>query len=488
MAEIYKVDNLTEALNLAKKFKLTRKYDLFRGQSQNWKVVSTVGRLNKEEFYQGKEKLERLLLFLQSNPSLEKFASNIDWFYAVAQHYGLPTNYIDFSSSPDVAAYFATNSKSNKIGEESVIICLNENDFNKFVNFSRTIYEKDKVIPPYIVKTNVDNLWRLQAQKGCFLYTPYADIEFYYDFDRIIFPYSYPFNEIPKEHIYPIQKSELEILLDQYFNSEKRLEGNKRFKKFATENNIPHHTIPSFNIYKYLKSNKIHPSWYSEEFKKWNFKINEEWNSSNGSEIINVHFSFNESVNNQIELIVEEISTYFNIKPIKRSFHLDFIVISKPKLSENLTSILKMNCSRIWNGTRNLPFTDKEIFIIIAKYICLEIYENKFDKIPHLTTEELIVLELTNEYGSITRCCVSPSKLVAAFRNDINEILKDELTLNISSEILLCVNKPDLIFDFNNLLQLFKEELIAYQVLHNSENSNPVIFYAPTQISVLGYA
>ena len=58
----------------------------------------------------------------------------------------------------------------------------------------------------------------------------------------------------------------------------------------------------------------------------------------------------------------------------------------------------------------------------------------------------------------------------------------------IPSEILLHINTPRYIFDFSKLLDLFKKELIAYQVLENSENNNPVIFFSPSQLRTIGYA
>lgn len=133
-------------------------------------------------------------------------------------------------------------------------------------------------------------------------------------------------------------------------------------------------------------------------------------------------------------------------------------------------------------------FSTNEIHRIIAKYICLEIYEDKLDEIPSLTSEELLALELTNEYGSITRCFASPSKIISSFRDDLDQILINELSDNIGVEILLRVNKPELLFDFSRLLELFKDQLIPYQVLYNSETQNPVIFYTPTQIAIMGYA
>jgi hypothetical protein len=488
MAERFRVNNLTEAVNLARQYSASGQYDLFRGQGQNWRVKPTMARLNKSDLEKGLDQLKRLHYYLQTQKPLEKFVSDIDWFYAVAQHYGLPTNYIDFSKSVDVAAFFSTNSKSNKIGEDCVIICLQENDLNEFLKVTKSIYEKDKVVAPYIVKPNVDNLWRLQAQQGCFVYTPYADFEFYYDFDKIIFPFSEPYKDIPIENIYPERKSELEILLDHYFNTEKKLEGQDRFRKFIKENKILHHELPPLSFNHLLKSNTPHSSWQTNLFEEWMFKVDEEWKNTLDTKTLEIYFDFKKPIDDQIQEIIKKLSTSFANQSINRNSSLTFEIIAKPKLSKKLSRTISKSCSRIWDGTRNLPFSDNEIQKIIAKYVCLEIYEDKFDETPSLTTEELITLELTNEYGSITRCYSSASKIISTFRDDIKEILVDDLTQNISSEILLSVNKPDLLFDFNRFLELFKDELIPYQVLYNSEDKNPVIFYTPTQITVMGYA
>jgi hypothetical protein len=375
MPEIFRVNNLNEALNLARRFKTSEQYNLFRGQGQNWKVKPTMARLKNRDLEKGLDQLKRLNYYLQTHKPLEKFVSDIDWFYAVAQHYGLPTNYIDFSKSVDVAAFFATNSKSNKIGEDCVIICLQENDFNEFLKLTKSIYEKDNVVAPYIVKPNVDNLWRLQAQQGCFVYTPYADIEFYYDFDKIIFPFSEPYRGILNENIYPEHKSELEILLDQYFNTEKKLEGQERFRKFIKENNISHHEIPPLNYNHLLKSNTPHSSWQTQLFDDWMFKVDEEWQNTLSTYTVEIHLYFKKHINDQIQEIIKELSTAFTNKPVDRNSPMTFEIIATPKISKKLSRIISRSCSRIWDGTRNLPFSDNEIQTIIAKYICLEVFE-----------------------------------------------------------------------------------------------------------------
>lgn len=488
MGTIYRASGLEAALNLAKQFKTEGKYHLFRGQAQNWPVVPTSGRLSKEEFECAKQKLERLLYFFHTNKLLKKYARNYDWFYAVAQHYGLPTNYIDFSEDPEVAAFFATNSKSNIVGSDSVIICLDENDFSDFVRFTKVIYEKDKVIPPCIVRVDVDNLWRLQAQKGAFVYTPYSDTEFYYDFDRIVFPYTEPYDAVVKSDVYPDKKSELEILLDQFFNSEERIAGQKRFEKFIKENNIPSHTVgkPSFDHL--LKNRKSHYSWRSKQYSRWNFVLKEEWNRNRREEVIKLKIEINKQVSNKVTDLKETLIAFVADKQIQRTDDLVFKLATSPKLPRKTLQIISRSCSRIWDGTRTLPYSDEEIFSIIANYILLEISNWDSENILFLSDEEPILLELTNAYGSLTRCYASPSKIISAFRSDINNTLIDSLSENLTSEILLQINKPRLLFDFKKLIELFKEEMVLYQVFHNSEKDEPVIFYTPAQVFVMGYA
>ena len=286
MSGIHRANNLEDAINLAKHFSDFGKYNLFRGQAQNWNVTPSSARLNQHEFEEGIEKLKRLYDFIETSENLGKYQSNIDWFFAVAQHYGLPTNYIDFTTNYKVAAFFATNSKSNKKGKESVIVCLNEVDFTDFINYTQSIYLNDKVIAPYLCKIDVHNLWRLQAQEGLFLFTPYSNIEAYYNFDRIIFPYQEPYKGINRNQIYPENKSELEINLDYYFNNEERLIGQKRFRKFIKEMKISGFTMPDLKINDFLISSKHHRSWDSRDCLKWRYTFLDNWKTVENASLI----------------------------------------------------------------------------------------------------------------------------------------------------------------------------------------------------------
>lgn len=488
MTKTYKVKNLEEALLLAQKLKKKGKYNLFRGQAQNLRVTPTLSRISNKSYTQLKEKLERLYYFFSTHSSLKKFKTDIDWFYAVAQHYGIPTNYIDFTSDIEVAAYFATNSKSNIVGTDCSIICLNEGDFKSFIEFTNVLYSKDKVIPPYIARVDVDNLWRLQAQKGCFLFTPYDDIEYYYDFDKILFPFEKPFENLSKSEIYPERKSELEILIDQYFNTEEKINGEKRLHLFAKQFNIPIKTLPPMESEKLLIQNKAHSSWKSKFFKQWIYQIKDEWQSPTLSIKAVIKINSNISTQDLFHHILKKLNSFFLSQNIKRSNALHFEIVSKPQINKKLKNIINRNMTRIWDGTRNLPFTDLEILEIIAKYVCLELKESKDNVENSQDGEKMILIEMNSDYGSRTRCYASPSKLVSAFRKDLGKVLVNRFMPTDQVEILLHINIANLLFDFKKLLQAFKNEIIAYQVFHNSEYENPVIFYTPSQINVLGYA
>lgn len=491
MAKIYKTANLNDALQLAEEFRATDKYDLFRGQARNWPVIPSALRIGRKAHEEILQKLGRLYYFFQTNPFAKKYANDNDWFFAVAQHYGIPTRYLDLTFNPAVAAYFATHSKSNKVGEECVIICIKESEFKSFLSLANSIYAKHDEIPPYIARVDVDNLWRLQAQEGCFLYAPYTDFETFYPFDKIIFPFTEPFSELKDADIYPKRKSELETILDHYFNVEEKIVKQRELRRFAEEMKIPISPPHPKSGKRLLKKKKEHLSWAAEHTSKWEYSFREEWQRTETSHTLKLFFNFKETIGLQITSLQNALSTFFSENKVSKETNIQFEIMPSARVSKKTKETVNRSCARIWDGVRNLPYTDHDIFTMISKYICFELYKHKYKYVPSSSDEELVLLQISSEYGSYTRSYVSAEGLVKAFREDIRDILVKDLTVvldTLGSQVLLYTNKAPLLFDFNELIDLFKEELIPYQVLHNSQNDNPVIFYSPARVVEMGYA
>jgi hypothetical protein len=204
------VGNVIEAVELAQKLKQDGDYDWFRGQIKSWPLKSSFLRLDQEKRAQALEKLRRFESWVRNTAGLESLTANTNSMVAVGQHYGLPTNFIDFTTSPEIAGFFASCGEQTEEDQLSCILCLNTKDLMEFWKILPAKYP-----PPELIAIDVQNLWRLQAQHGTFLYCPYTN----------------------NDKIFPKRKSQLEILLDQYFMNEQLIEGERNLpesiKKFT---------------------------------------------------------------------------------------------------------------------------------------------------------------------------------------------------------------------------------------------------------------
>ena len=152
--EVFKADNVHEAVTLAKRFRQLGRYDWFRGQNREWELISSFLRLDEPNQDKAIERMRRFMNWLQITPALKHLLQNRDAAFAVAQHYGFPTNYIDFTVDPKVAAFFATDSKSDN--DDACILCLSIPDLKAFW---KDIPHQDQYPPPDFIDIDVSNLW-----------------------------------------------------------------------------------------------------------------------------------------------------------------------------------------------------------------------------------------------------------------------------------------------------------------------------------------
>jgi hypothetical protein len=132
---------------------------IYRGmENAGWELKPTVGRLNNYSI-----SLEREMLTLFKNgarPYLDKEPSN-DWeWISLAQHHGLPTRLLDWTSNPLVATYFAVEKDT---GTDRVVYALPALTVLNTLSYAPLDYDMDDfVFLPELVTS------RILAQGGCF--------------------------------------------------------------------------------------------------------------------------------------------------------------------------------------------------------------------------------------------------------------------------------------------------------------------------------
>ena len=192
--EVYEAANIEEAVELAYKLKAEGRYNWFRGQVLDWPPVSSLYRVLESGDSEKKEKSARreemFSNWVGKIPELRYLQAleHVHDAFAIMQHYGIPTYYIDFTTDPGVAGFFAADTASPPTEGKSCIYCLNADDLMSLWDSIKDL-DFRKGCSVELVEIDVRNLWRLQAQQGVFLLSNYNwNID--YPMDRILFPYT----------------------------------------------------------------------------------------------------------------------------------------------------------------------------------------------------------------------------------------------------------------------------------------------------------
>jgi FRG domain len=195
-------------------------YDLFRGQRNDWPPIASLWRTLGVARESALAKMEQFRDWCSSQPLLSPYFSDSDQLVAIAQHYGLPTSFLDVTSSAEIALYFALENASANPGDRPVVFAWKKSDCEHRSDI--------RLINPI-----VPNLWRLEAQRGLFLETN-DGVDIFTVVPRchkIVITNPQPSKRLTREIVYPIRKSLLETILDIYFYRELTEETLKLFTR-----------------------------------------------------------------------------------------------------------------------------------------------------------------------------------------------------------------------------------------------------------------
>jgi len=477
MGVIFYAKDIHEALAEADRLKSEGKYDLFRGQEKaEWYVQSSLARY--ESYEDALAKLGRFEEWVKNTPGLGMLAKDVDQMLAVAQHYGLPTNFVDFTDKPKIAAIFAVDGVEPDASYEGCIICLNTRDFFDFLE--RYLAVSDSNRSAELIRVSVQNLWRIEAQSGVFIFLPYREIEKLYDFDRIVFPQNKTQLAFRKEEIYPAQESQLELLLRQYFMRERMLENHKIFKE---ELNAIFYEWPDVlpNAQALTHKPTFLASWSDINLSAWLCVPHERYDSY--CQPIDVELP-NEMLpsNDFASLLAKEFLKKLARQPRLRQSIVDW------KLSTGISSNLEIKLRTLWNGIRVLPYSDSFVsealanLILMAKWeedygISKKSFESHFGKFHEI--------EIASEDGSYSRAWVSDDSVMGSLRKDFVDFTNfSQIDAITPIQLYQVINDPRKVFEYDKLCEWFVKQAVPYQVLTRDEKS--AIFFSPARLNVIG--
>lgn len=488
--QTYSVSSLEEAVELATRFKNQGIYDWFRGQQEDWPLYSSAARRGISQEKQEEIMEEQLLLvrWMRETAGISDIAKDIDAVLAIAQHHGLPTSLLDFTTEPGVAGYFASSDKKGSKGK-GFIYCLNTEDLRNFHEEMRAHspdYRDSSDIA--FIHSDVPNLWRMEAQHGVFLYAP-SNFFDYYLIDQIEFPHPSNLSFPTKRDIYPEQKSPLEIELDHFFE----ILANSRFHK-ALRDRFPDAISHQIEAPK----NRVHPEffkrgtlpkmqgWSKSRMDPWKFFPTERLREKSKAEV-GLIIDLRSDASEIRSRVAFGVARALSLDPMLRKKAVNWMLLPQGRLQAKLRGSIDL----VWNGMRMLPYDNDVIANAIA--LCFALHKHGFrdasDEEAKAIIDSLIgnsiKIDIGDSNGSSSEGYASAASLRESIRCDLPKRLRNTYIKHASSPfaLLQMCSAPERLFEFDPFISLFGTQIIPTQVMRSETGS---IFFSPARIEGFG--
>lgn len=473
--------DLAEAIAIAQAMKAGGSADWFRGQVRNWPLQSAFVRRGPAEREAALDRIATFKAWIEREPALADIAADDDAVIAVAQHYGLPTNFIDFSTEPRVAAFFAVHDAPEPAGpgELGCIVCLNSADFARFSQAMSNVRPELGQGEP--IRVDIPELWRLQAQHGTFLHYPF-DAGFertIYDMDRLVFP-AVPADAVPpgivaEIDIYPPQKSDLEILLDQFFTLEGRgpapaapsRSGFTVLQFEAQAGGIDAECFGPLGL-------PPDPSWSADRLSGWRKPAPERWVALSTAPLVRLSVARGATPAQAHADLSRQMDTWLAQPAGLRRTPVRW-QIELPSGTEPAAAM--HSAALVWDGLRRWPYADADVARGIATAVVASMLMAENPGLamrPEQAREafgrflgEAIEVEIGMADGSYTRGWVGASALRSAVRDDFTNWLAPAWRGRIESiqAIQQVASVAQHVFDFGRLASVFARQVAPTQAV-----------------------
>jgi hypothetical protein len=528
MMKILRADSIDDAVRYARQCQAEGEFDLFRGQVRRRPLVPTLLRLDPESAQQAATRMEMFLHWVENTSLAHRMLPDLPSCVAVAQHYGLPTRLLDVTRDPRIAGFFASHTASPPEGAvDSCIFCFNSGRVKRAMAKLRADaiaagFEEDDVELPFLLDIDVQNLWRLQAQRGAFLVVPLSLenpeellIERMLDVTCVVFPYSGPLAGVEQRWVYPNRKSALEVLLDEFFEREALAEHQAEMRAAGVT------VIDAAKAQEMAASIDFAALGFRKEVVDVLKLQDRGAECFRGGEVppadeswldpevvgpwVNVDAETFHDAYSEQEFVLRagkapnldalEVACVARVRkalaagkvPRNRTVHWRLISgagaeVAAPTLDDELPNPERATAGRwielAWDGMRALPYSDEELSIAIGRIAAGLAWIGR-GKSPW--GGDFLAIDLVTETGGDPMTRLPQAAFRESLRLDL-WLLLDPAWQHLIDDpklLVMAVPSPQLLFDFDSWRRLFAAYLIPSQVLMCAQGGSHWVIYNP---------
>lgn len=441
------VESLEEAVEFCRLLQREGKADLFRGQTRDWPAITpSLFRGDEAAKSASNSVLSAFEEWSAAVPQMAPYREQDGWVTAIAQHYGIPTSFLDLTTDPEIAAIFACGSTENK--DKAVIYCFQRSELEAIPGVS-------------LVDLDVANLWRLEAQKGLFLHfanerstSLVRQVAI-----RVHFP-GRPASALDAHKIYPTRKSALELVIDQwiYRNTVETVMSPilSNAKIIAP---IRHQTYPG--VFRWREEPDITATWLGDE-SRWILPERRRLASANVGKVVGLTLDKFDTIQKAYADLQKQLTLGLQEAPIDHTVQLQVQIPGNQKYDE-LASIVLNRC---WDGLCAHPFERASVVNCLAgtalALICRTL-GGDWSEWEQQLWGETEAIDIAPVGGHLDSGVVSRS----SFRSSISINCYDQLAAYwkrcVDEDPLLIMDyvvDPWNLFDFPGLCKMFVEEFI----------------------------
>ncbi|MBO9706997.1 MAG: FRG domain-containing protein [Caulobacter sp.] len=451
----YHVENGEAALKLCREILQRGEAQLFRGQTHDWpRLIPSLFRSAGEDRETAVMELEAFSEWAANAPQMATYWQNPEAIVAIAQHYAIATTLLDLTDDPEIALLFSKPQADSK-GGESVIYCFDEEALHRLDGL-------------HLIRIDVHNLWRLEAQSGLFL-------EFHKEelgevlrasATRIYFP-SETLSAAERTRLYPVRKSALEVVIDQWLYR-RELEQLLGTISENMQFNVTLRRHSYRGAFRWRQPPELEASWIKGEL-GWVFPNVESLSVASDPIVISIPLPIFDSSKN----VLDQISTFIrnSIENIASQSRFFCFEVELPPNKSHLAGSVGTLLNRCWDGIRQLPYRDEDRISCLALTAALLLARTMeiegVDKWPEQLFGELEILEAAPIGGHIEAGVVSKTDLIAAFSNEHHDRFTAYMRRKATTDPLFLMNyivDHWMLFDFNRFQRLFVCQLVPTMI------------------------